>query len=343
MDYIPGGYPPPYSGYAVYPPDPYREPVRYLRKRSNALGWVLCSFFLATFVFSAILSIAVSVIGVTYQDQYAAFSGMSPELYYWMTGVLYILSLFVPFLIFGAAVREPLSEQLTFGRIQPLDFIFCILFGFGACMAANIPTNVIVAFLQALGFSGEMPSYPETETLGANIIYAVLIAVLAPFFEEFVFRGIVLGRLRRFGNGVAIFGSALLFGLFHGNFIQMPFAFLCGLVLGYIVVRTGSLWAAVAVHFLNNGFAVFQEFCGKYGSEQLYFTVAAYVPLIVIALGLAAGLCLLITYRKHTVPNVPEAQIPLSRRLGAFFISPGMILFIILSLAESVAALIEMG
>ena len=43
------------------------------------------------------------------------------------------------------------------------------------------------------------------------------------------------------------------------------------------------------------------------------------------------------------MPNVPEAQIPLSRRLGAFFISPGMILFIIVCLAESVAALIEMG
>lgn len=344
MNYLPyGTYPPQYPGYQVTPPDPYQESVRLMRKRSNAIGWTLCGFLVFSFVASFMVSMGVSFMGVPYQEQYADFGGLSPELYFWMIGLVYILSLFLPFLILGCASREPMSQLLTFEKLHPLDFLLSILFGFGVCLAANIPTNVIVTFIQSMGFSGQMPSYPETDHTGANLLYVTVIAILAPFFEEFVFRGVILGKLRRFGNGIAIFGSAIAFGMFHGNFIQIPFAFLCGLALGYIVVRTGSLWASVLVHFLNNSFSVFQEFWSKSADPETYYLISGNLMIAIMGIGLVCGICLLLTRKKHAAPQPPEAQIPVSRRVGAFFLSPGMILFLLLSIAQAVQVLIEMG
>lgn len=76
-------------------------------------------------------------------------------------------------------------------------------------------------------------------------------AILAPVSEEILFRGYVLRSLRPYGKRFAIFGSALLFGLFHGNLLQAPYAFLAGLVLGYAAAEYSILWS-VLLHMFNN-------------------------------------------------------------------------------------------
>lgn len=76
-------------------------------------------------------------------------------------------------------------------------------------------------------------------------------AILAPLSEEILFRGYVLRSLRPYGKRFAIFGSALLFALFHGNLLQAPYAFLAGLVLGYAAAEYSILWS-VLLHMFNN-------------------------------------------------------------------------------------------
>ena len=49
----------------------------------------------------------------------------------------------------------------------------------------------------------------------------------------------------------SILGSAFLFGLFHGNLLQTPYAFLVGLVLGYVAVEYSVGWS-MALHIFNN-------------------------------------------------------------------------------------------
>jgi len=79
------------------------------------------------------------------------------------------------------------------------------------------------------------------------------VVVGAPLAEEPLFRGLILGGfVRRYGAGKAILYSALLFGFIHMNPWQFPGAALSGLLLGWLTLRTGSLWPAVAAHFLNN-------------------------------------------------------------------------------------------
>jgi hypothetical protein len=75
----------------------------------------------------------------------------------------------------------------------------------------------------------------------------------APLSEEPIFRGLILaGFLQRYGTRKALLYSALLFGLVHLNPWQFPVGLLLGLFLGWITLRTGSIWPAVFGHVLNN-------------------------------------------------------------------------------------------
>ena len=82
-----------------------------------------------------------------------------------------------------------------------------------------------------------------------GLVYVVLIG---PIFEELIFRGAILGALRKFGNNFAIIFSSILFGFYHMIVLQIPFAFVLGLILGYVAVRW-SLRASIALHIVVNG------------------------------------------------------------------------------------------
>lgn len=91
-----------------------------------------------------------------------------------------------------------------------------------------------------------------------NVYGMISICLLGPIAEELVFRGAIEGHLlRKWKNPkMAIFVSALIFGLFHANPAQIPFAFLIGLLLGWIYYRSGSLLLVMLVHVLNNSLSV---------------------------------------------------------------------------------------
>ena len=77
--------------------------------------------------------------------------------------------------------------------------------------------------------------------------------VVAPLIEEAVYRGFILGGLlRRYSAPTAILVSAVLFALAHLNPYQFVTAFSGGLLLGWIYVRTRSLWPCVILHALTN-------------------------------------------------------------------------------------------
>ena len=105
----------------------------------------------------------------------------------------------------------------------------------------------------------QMPALPDTagETLQKIISTPggyFVIALLAPVVEEVVFRGAILRKLlsgmqSKWG---AICISAILFALIHFNPAQIPHAFLMGLLMGWLYMRTGSIMPGVVFHWSNN-------------------------------------------------------------------------------------------
>ena len=83
------------------------------------------------------------------------------------------------------------------------------------------------------------------------------IGLMAPILEELLFRGAIQGHLQSTCKKpwIAIVISSLIFGVVHMNPAQIPFAFLLGMMFGWLYYRTGSLLPGIVGHMLNNSIA----------------------------------------------------------------------------------------
>ena len=130
--------------------------------------------------------------------------------------------------------------------------------------------------LIALGFNIESDLGFSLNNAG-NIIFAIIALGIVPaFIEEFIFRGAILQGLRKYGDWFAIIGSALLFMLIHANIQQTIYQFVFGILAGWLVVKTGSIWTSIAMHGLNNVFVIIlqsiYEIQGQTGREVVIDT-----------------------------------------------------------------------
>ncbi len=87
------------------------------------------------------------------------------------------------------------------------------------------------------------------------IFFAV--ALIPALCEEILFRGFILGRFLETGQpGQSLMMTSLLFGLFHRNLAALLPTTLAGVVLAFAVWRTGSLYCAILMHAVINGWAI---------------------------------------------------------------------------------------
>ena len=175
----------------------------------------------------------------------------------------------------------------------------------------------------------------EMATGGADTFSMFLYLSLgAPIVEELIFRGLVLRGLEKYGRRFAIWTSAFLFGIFHGNLIQSPYAFLVGLVLGYVAAEYNILWAMV-LHMINNlllgdTLPRITAWMGEMGSGLVQWAV--------IYLCSALALVILIRNRKQ-IREYRRADLPDLAYVGAFAIAPGVILLTLLMMISAVSML----
>ena len=125
------------------------------------------------------------------------------------------------------------------------------------------------------------------------------LAVVPAVCEEFAFRGFVLtGLKRRFGATRAVVATAVVFGAFHvlkdlGLWERFVGSALLGLLLGWVRVRTGSLWPGVLLHATNNALILtVAEYEDRVG-EWFGATVGEGQHLPPAVLATAAGLAVL--------------------------------------------------
>lgn len=133
---------------------------------------------------------------------------------------------------------------------------------------------VSFGYLVMLGIYNVLVNLPSDELtpteLGANqgtaamLGFAVLVAVVAPFAEELLFRGVIY---RALSNGIGVWGGAivsgLLFGAIHisetttGRLLQVGALAVFGILLALLYHWSGTLWAPIALHATNNSLAVY--------------------------------------------------------------------------------------
>ncbi len=150
-------------------------------------------------------------------------------------------------------------------------------------------------------------------------------SLLAPITEEILFRGLIQRSLMPFGKRFAIFCSAFTFGLFHGNLIQTPYAFVVGLVLGYVAAEYSIGWAML-LHMINN--LLVADSLNRLTANLPEEAAAIVIWAILLFFGVAAVIILLVKRREirqwRSLEKINRTY------LGCYFSSFGMIVFMLL-------------
>lgn len=159
-----------------------------------------------------------------------------------------------------------------------------------------LSTSVVLEPLLSL-----MPEVPNAYGRGAWAI--VTVVVMAPLFEEVIFRGVLLESTRaRYGVMAAWLVSSAIFGIVHVHPTVAVNAFVMGLVLAFIYLRTDSLWATIILHAVNNGIAYLALVTG-HGNSMLIDAVGSrmlYVLIYIAALAVfvVSGYMVLVSLRR---------------------------------------------
>ena len=245
------------------------------------------------------------------------------------------------------AHREPMHLELTLSR----DTGLYIVVGLALITAAAFVNSMLVSVFHYDSFMEQF-----TPVVSANyqiVLQFFTIAVVPAFVEEFLFRGVVLSNLLPYGRTHAIIFSSLLFALMHQNVGQFFYTAVAGLFLGYIYVKTGSIWGSVLLHFVNNFYSVFQTVLTERLPESVA-TVTIYAIQAVIFTGAVLCAVVLLLRRQsgpddvrrtgvfeRDVPPAPDYTdypMPMARRVRLFFAAP-MLTFVILCCVEMLALL----
>lgn len=301
---------------------------RKMRSEIGSYGWALLIYYLLmnVCVFTAlILSIVVQMMQKVASGDYFSELAMDTDTIMgngW--GYLLACALAVIFIrlwkgkaFFGGIWK---SEK----NMKPAAFwqIVCVFISaqllFQIC--ATIQELVLNQFGLSVLESMELASV-NSDTL-SMFLYTTL---AAPVVEEIIFRGLVLRGLEKYGKRFAILISAILFGLFHGNIVQSPYAFMVGLVLGYVAMEYNILWSMV-LHMVNN--LVLGDTLSRL-TQGLGEIGSALITEMVILVCAVAALVSLIRNRKQ-VMNYHRANLPDWRCWWAFSTAPGVIVMFLI-------------
>lgn len=130
------------------------------------------------------------------------------------------------------------------------------LFFTGVACVLNVVTNLSVTLVQNIMPSGWVDSLNEsidTVSKGPALWMVILgTGILIPIMEEITFRYGIHKTLSKYSVKLAFVVSSVLFGLMHGNPIQIVYAIIIGLVFAYVYTKTDNLCYPVIMHMVNN-------------------------------------------------------------------------------------------
>lgn len=268
---------------------------------------------------------------------------------------MYVISMPLMALLISKVPSERIEKhKMTLGQWL-IAFVMCYAIVYVSNIVGQIITSVIGIF------KGSAVSNTILDiAVGISPWVSIFIMVLiAPAFEELLFRKLLIDRTVKYGEGVAILLSGLMFGLFHGNLNQFAYAFTLGLFFGFLYVKTGNIKYTIFLHMLINfmgsvlgmwvlkfsGYDQLLTFANDPAAMSAY--VMEHIPQLLLLFGYfallmgltIAGIVLLAVKRKQFSCRPGELSIPKGKRFSVIILNVGMILFSLCWLVQIVLQL----
>lgn len=204
------------------------------------------------------------------------FSGVSTALFQLLIGLGAIVLTLV-FLLKGTRLK---TRDLRIMLPAPWSPGFCLPVFLGVANLANLAGALINRLTGSPATSEMLPSGgPEL------LVQFLALCVMPAIAEELLFRGAFQGLMRPCGSAAAIFAPALLFGVLHLDLAQGLTAFACGVFLGWLAERSGSILPGMLLHLVNNALAFLTIYLRYYAPAEVSFGVELFILLFFPAFG----------------------------------------------------------
>lgn len=203
--------------------------------------------------------------------------------------------------------KDKVKDVLSIRKMKWSTFFGVI----GFTMAAS-PLITLVNLVSQLFVENTVAASSEQFLSLHPLLLVFFVGVLAPVCEEVVFRGAIFGGMKKEGNVFkAVLASGLLFGLLHMNINQASYAFVIGILLGFLVEATGSIFSSIMFHVLINASnAIMMIFSGSVVSNEVMENAGAMVTtelllnmicvyLFMAVIGTTIAICLLVWMSKN--------------------------------------------
>lgn len=246
LQYQPNG---PQSQYPMQPMPQYPQPpianrnpffewLKQTRRDFSRIGASLCLMVVIWYALATVLEGAL----------YAAVGGKG-EAPNWVTYVgsgvpLYLIAMPIAVMLMG---KSTVIETRKFDMKPGLFFKLLLM-----CLPMMWAGSVFGSMLSMVLSNGEATDRVADLAMQTNIWNVVFLVIVGPIFEEWLFRKQLIDHTRKYGEKTAILLSGLAFGLFHMNLFQFFYAFLLGLMFGYVYTRTSKLRYSTAMHMIIN-------------------------------------------------------------------------------------------
>lgn len=305
----------------------YQDPDFYYRSQQQKgeikqLGFYTGTALICQFVVQNVLSVILKMAGLL--DKYSTDGSYQNAI----DIILVTVGLMVPFYFIGKKMKNVSGTPEPLPLEKPCDktsFVLAVISGLGFCMIASVATSYFIIFLSFFGVELSSPEIAMPTGAVGIITSIIRVVVVAAVAEEIALRGHVMGNLRKYGDKFAVIVSATVFAVIHGNLIQAPFALIAGFAIGYLTVKTGSLWTGIAIHAANNFISTAVSYAIDYFGEEKVNLVYVFILYGTIAAGLAA----FSVFRKRT-ENVylrrDMLMMSTLEKAKAFFLNPAMII-----------------
>jgi membrane protease YdiL (CAAX protease family) len=119
--------------------------------------------------------------------------------------------------------------------------------------AVFVVSGIVNVVANPEGEQGLVPTYWDSHRIVQFALYAVVIALVGPFVEEVMFRGVGFGLLEPFGQTLAVITVGVSFALIHGLIEGFAIILTFGIGLAYMRARTGSIYPCILLHMAFNG------------------------------------------------------------------------------------------
>lgn len=306
-----------------------------LRKTFSGLGWALL-------IYMGIMNLCVSlvcVLDVIVRVASHGLNNLGDNLYDSLmgNGWGYVLAILIGCVILWLWKGKTFCCRDIWETDRPMratEFlpILCI---FVSCqLLFQIMASVQELFLNQFGLSA-LDSVAVATASADTFSMFFYMGILAPIAEEILFRGLVLRTLLPHGKRFAILLSAFLFGLFHGNLVQSPYAFCVGLVLGYVAIEYSIAWAMV-LHMFNN--LIVADVLTRL-TEGLSAGWADWIFWIFMVAASIAALVTVIIHRKEIKGYIRDNKVE-DTSVACFFTAPGILVLMAVMLLNMASSLL---